>query len=81
MKKYFCFFISGDKLTDSATLSTKMAVHAGNAFTIFSDSFQKVTASNPVSGSATMNSVVRNNKVSNPSVQFTTGTYCTVVHR
>lgn len=65
--------IAGDKLTSTdPTTLPKMAVHAGNTFTIFSDSFPKVTATNfATSGNATGTTVPSPKLVSQS--QFTHG--------
>lgn len=65
-----------DRVTEPATLP-KMAVHAGNTFTIFSDSFQKVTAAtnnNPVvTGSGSQTSSSNSKLAAGTCVQFTSG--------
>ncbi|XP_065218642.1 RNA polymerase II elongation factor Ell-like isoform X2 [Planococcus citri] len=63
----------GEKVSESATLP-KMAVHAGNAYTIISESFQKLATPNvAVTGNTSggVNTIVRSSKVTNSPVHFT----------
>lgn len=69
-KRTFYIFV-GDKLSESATLP-KMAVHTGNTFTIFSDSFSKVNAA-AVTSSGNVSTSHTNAKLTNPAVQFASG--------